>query len=82
MMGTTRWVLVAVGLLTALTVAFGRADVVSVVVLVLLAAAATGISAVYMRVRRERKAREKAQILRRVADLEGQRRPVGPTAQR
>jgi hypothetical protein len=35
------------------------------------------ILAVYVRVRRQRLAREKARILRRVADLEGQARPTG-----
>jgi hypothetical protein len=40
------------------------------------------IIAVYVQVRRQRLALEKARILRRVADLEGQARPMGGPAPR
>jgi hypothetical protein len=76
MMGTARWVLIGAALPVVLGTALGRTEVVSAIVLSVLVAAVAGISATYVRVRRERKAREKAHILRRVADLEGQHRPL------
>ena len=76
-----RWTLILLAVLVlGLWLVIGRGSVFfSLALLGLCIATGAYILAVYAQVRRERKARDKARILRRVADLEGKARPTGPT---
>ena len=78
-MRVARWGLVGMGaVLLALVIANGPDGFATAAGLVVVSAAAVSTAIVYLRVRRQRKARDKAHILQRVAKLDDQHRPAGP----
>ena len=80
-MNRYRIVLVALAVVVlAAAAVFGHSAAAAVASLVLSLATAAYIFIVYRKVRAQRKAREKVEILRRVAILENQRRHMGPVA--
>ena len=75
-----RWTLILLAVLVlGLWLTSGRGSVFfSLALLGLCIATGAYILAVYAQVRRQRITRDKARILRRVADLEGKARPTSP----